>query len=232
MTEAAASPPPTDLRNTLEELRASVAARGARRGLAGMLQEAILGFLECLMALLVDFRAGKLVPLTPAVEAGARSRREEASPDGATPGYAELSREVDQQANSMGGAVDYPSPSRAGPHFCEQKWDPVPGPAHGSSPVASLPERGEGFARPSPRHQNMPGLCAPLRPRSGRVARRAAGVCGRPRLHARKIMTRQRRNAPGVRRAFPPYKPLIQKIGFWGAGIGATRMFHYQHDLA
>src|SRR5215469_1726100 len=129
MTEAAAAPPPTDLRNTLEELRASVAARGARRGLAGMLQEAILGFLECLMALLADFRAGKLVPLPPVAEAGARSRREEAAPDGPTPGYAALSREVDQQANSMGGAVAYPSPSRTGPHFCQQKWEPARGPA-------------------------------------------------------------------------------------------------------
>ena len=64
MTDAA-TPPPTDrLKNTLEEIRASAAAR-KQKGLAGMVQEAILGFLNVLMALLADFRAGKLVPLAP-----------------------------------------------------------------------------------------------------------------------------------------------------------------------
>jgi len=64
MTDAAADPR-TDLKDTLEEMRASVAARSARGGLAGAIQAAILGLFEVLMTLLQDFRAGKLVPPAP-----------------------------------------------------------------------------------------------------------------------------------------------------------------------
>jgi hypothetical protein len=63
MTAAAA--PPTDLKDTLEEMRASVAAR---KGLAGAIEKAMLGVLELLLALLADFRAGKLPSQAPGAE--------------------------------------------------------------------------------------------------------------------------------------------------------------------
>jgi len=62
MTEPA---PATDLKKTLEEMRASVAATGAGKGLYGAIQRAILGLLEALLGLLESFRAGRLAAVAP-----------------------------------------------------------------------------------------------------------------------------------------------------------------------
>jgi hypothetical protein len=66
MTHAA--PTATDLKSTLEELRASVAAEGTQKGVAGLVQEACLKMLAVLVALLLDFRAGRLAPLVVVAE--------------------------------------------------------------------------------------------------------------------------------------------------------------------
>ena len=112
MSNAAAAT--TDLKDTLAEMRASVAARGARKGLAGAIEKAMLGLLELLLALLADFRAGRLALPAPASESG-----EDA-------------------------VVSYPSPSRTGAHLCQQKWEPVAGPAPRVKPGgdASLSPKG------------------------------------------------------------------------------------------
>jgi hypothetical protein len=64
----------TDLKSTLEEMRASVAARGARKGFAvragltGAIEEAFLRLLTVLLAILEDFRAGRLARMAPVGE--------------------------------------------------------------------------------------------------------------------------------------------------------------------
>jgi hypothetical protein len=61
----ATPPQPTGLKDAMEKMRASMAGRETERGLAGMVQEMMLRFLTLLMAMLADFRAGKLVPPAP-----------------------------------------------------------------------------------------------------------------------------------------------------------------------
>jgi hypothetical protein len=152
MTDTASSFPTDPLKNSLEELRASVAGQGTNKGLAGVLQEVMLGILNLLMTLLADFRAGKLVPSAP----GAREERGSGSGvDAAShtspqpPGQARgrLSPQSREGANGTGGAswfglwgrspqrgegacaadgaVAHPSACRIGPHFCLQKRKPV-----------------------------------------------------------------------------------------------------------
>ena len=111
MTDAAATH--TDLKDTLEEMRASVAAREARAGLAGVLQKALLAFLDVLMTLLADFRAGRLIPI-------AADAREEGANDSGVSVAAHTSplpsaewwgQGAAAHANrSAAGAVAHPSP--------------------------------------------------------------------------------------------------------------------------
>jgi hypothetical protein len=53
-------PATTDLKSKLEEMRASVGGEGTRKGLPGLVQDAFLKILEVLIALVMDFLAGKL----------------------------------------------------------------------------------------------------------------------------------------------------------------------------
>jgi hypothetical protein len=123
----AASPQPTDLKDTLEEMRASVAAR---TGLAGAIGKAILGLLEVLLTLLADFRAGRLAALAPEGRADVGA---------AIPG-----------GFASAGAVASPSPrpSPSGP-IAPARWEP------GSRGEGLLPER-LAMADPSQMPRELP----------------------------------------------------------------------------
>jgi hypothetical protein len=60
---------------TLAAMRADLAARGRRKGPAELLLAAMIGLLETLLAMIADFRAGRLLPLPPPAPGLARSPR-------------------------------------------------------------------------------------------------------------------------------------------------------------
>ncbi len=78
-TDPAPSTQP-DLGSMLGDVRAAIAAEGPRKGLAGTVQEAFLKILEVLVALLLDFRAGRLAagPLAAAGPDAGAARAEDA----------------------------------------------------------------------------------------------------------------------------------------------------------
>jgi hypothetical protein len=179
----AASPPPTDLKTALEQMRASLAA-AQETGLARMLQEAILGLLTRLVTLVADFRAGRLVAPAPVVEpaatdvdcAGAAARR----PDGPVaprPSWtaggilgSAWTRWWQSDAREPAGRVRGPTRRCAGKRDSGIIGAPAPPPPRPS------PVKGEGEV--------------------ARERRRERGTISRPRA--------QWRDTPGMRRAFPP----------------------------
>jgi hypothetical protein len=191
MTDAA-PPPPTDLRNTLEEVRASVAAQGTRKGLAGTVQDAILKFLEVFLTMLMDFRAGRLGALapenTPTPTLPRESGRGGESGDGGDGTTLTLSPELKPGGEPNGsGTVAEASPC-AGTEV-RPRHDALRPPTIRTSATFV-----EGGAQTS---------CAAPRPQRFRLF--AFGR--RWRLRGRRVSPGRWRDAPGMRRAFPPCTP-------------------------
>ncbi len=85
------------LSDALAEMRASIAAEGTQKGLAGVLAAAILRLLEGLVALLTEFRAGTL-PTAPERGAGADARADGSGDDGAEGEVATIKNRVPASA--------------------------------------------------------------------------------------------------------------------------------------
>jgi hypothetical protein len=193
MTTPAA--PPTDLKNALEELRASVAARATGKGLKGTIEDAILLFLGLLLKMVEDFRAGKLAPIAPPAKA--------AEPEDASP---RLVRPAAQAA--QGG--DLSRGSGAGHSDASRRRIPR---ARIAGERTIAPRQRRGRLRTSGQAARS---VATVRRSVRGTATHERGIVPRrslPRMtFDRGISLRRWRNTPGVRRAFPPYRVDFSKM--------------------
>jgi len=186
------APAPTDLKTTLEEMRASVAAQGTPKGLAGTVQDVILKFLEVFLTILMDFRAGRLGALSPAN-----------TPTPVGPLHGPTPRQSGRGGEPR-GSCDGQDGCDGTTLILTPEVKPE-GEPNGSGTAAEAPRCAGTKVRP--RHGGLrphaPAGCAPLRPQryrrfaSGR-GWRLGGLCALP---------GRWRDAPGMRPAFPPYKP-------------------------
>jgi len=165
MTAAVATP--TDLKSTLEAMRASVAAEGTDRGLAGTIQGAILRILSLLLAIVEDFRAGRLAgvakvadpagdgtdgtgPKRTPREGGVRRAVADGKAGAASP---RADREADQWANGAADAAGAAA-GDAGPEAEDMRAEAYAAPSRCPAPLAhpspsryagpSLPLKGGG----------------------------------------------------------------------------------------
>ncbi len=252
-----AGPAPTDLQSALEEMRVSVAGAGMPKGLAGILQEAFLKILGLLVALLMDFRSGRLAggPLAAV------------APDAGAPCAADAGDTACAASGTPGepGGPTLDSSCRGwwpGSWFRRHGWisvDRVPAfvgmpaglgeeGANGTDGAAAHPQpdpspsRGDGLLlRDGSRHARRGErfVSGPMRRRKNAAKENADELRAslRPQwciMIARRmteLSCGQLRDARGIRRALPPYDASIQKIRGLVEGVRAISLFRCKNDL-
>jgi hypothetical protein len=183
-------------------LLARMWTRRERREAAAAMQ-AVQGMLQAFLGLIEDFRAGRLAPQDAMPEAN-----EAASGEIAAPPPLSSAAGVGEGTCGAGGAEAYPSPSRIGPHFCEQKWEPVAGPSLSLKGRAIVGADGVVALPISPAAQWIPacaGMTGTVKARTGLPERIAA-------------------------RARPPPKDLFRKIEVRTPGTGVLILLRYRND--
>ena len=213
---------PDHLKDTLEEMRASAAARGSRKGLARAIEKAMLRLLELLLALLADFRAGRLTPRRRRLAGTRRAARAARSVWLLTPQPPSPARGGGSRANRT-AAADSPdcaverAKGRTARAMAERLW--LRGRIRRWNRATAAPVRDP----PAGRARPVPEMVARI-PRLWLWWRETRGV--------RRALPPGKWEAPGIRRPFPPCENgQIQKIGFCGAGIRATASFQHENDL-
>ena len=165
-----------------------MAAQGSRKGLAGAVQDAILKFLEVFLAILMDFRAGRLGAVMP-----------QNTPTPALPHRAE---EREELSNEPGAVAQHSAGARVTSAVvmvgCAHPTSLPPEP--GGTGISNEFATAEG---PAPVEDDARTPCASPRPRRFRLLASGRGW----RLRELRVPPARWRDAPGMRRAFPPCTP-------------------------
>ena len=227
------APTPPDLRNTLEEMRASAAAQGTGKGLAGAIQRMILSMLSVLIAMLEDFRAGRILPPMPVLKRAGDG----AAHSSARSAPAREAEHMRRGGNGDAGAAFWSTGREFEDDTLTPALRPFAGECVGGDEGASLGETSQRL------EGEVSAAHAPSRSRTGsRTQTRSVAKSVSSRTTWRNaarpapFSVARRRDARGIGRAFPPCNerqaPCSGKFfknPVPGRRTGATTLFQHEN---